>query len=129
MVVLATIVTIIVIWGVVSAPLDRRGVTSAMVFRGAGFLAGTTMLGFLDVLIESAAVGRLTEVALVLLLFSDAARLDLRALRSDLSWPSRLLLVGQPSALVAEGVWRMPHKRRQLTTADIERLGTESRPD
>jgi NhaP-type Na+/H+ or K+/H+ antiporter len=127
MVVLATIVTIIVIWGVVSAPLDRRGVTSAMVFTGAGLLAGVAMLGFLDVPIESVEVERFTEVALVLLLFSDAARLDLRALRSELSWPSRLPLIGQPPALLAEGVGRMPRQRRQLTTADIERLRMESR--
>lgn len=84
MVALATIVAIMVVWGVVSAPLDRRGVTSAIVFTGAGFLAGATMVGLLDVPVESAAVERLAEVALVLLLFSDAARLDLRALRTEL---------------------------------------------
>jgi hypothetical protein len=89
------------------------------------------MLGFLDLVIESAAVGRLTAVALVLvlLLFGDAARLYLRRLRSDLSWPSRPLLIGLPLALLTEGVGRMPRQRRQLTTADIERLRTESRPD
>jgi hypothetical protein len=87
------------------------------------------MLAFLDVPIESVEVERFTEVALVLLLLSDAARLDLRALRCELSWPSRLLLIGQPPAQLAEGVGRMPHQRRQPTTADIERLRAESRPD
>jgi len=101
MVALATIVAIIVVWGVVSAPLDRRGVTSALVFMAAGFVAGATMLGLLDEPVESAAVERLTEVALVLLLFSDAARLDLHALRHELTWPSRLLLIGLPLTLLA----------------------------
>ena len=44
---------------------------------------------------------RVTEVALVLLLFSDAARLDLRALRHELGWPSRLLLIGLPLTMLA----------------------------
>ena len=44
---------------------------------------------------------RVTEIALVLLLFSDAARLDLRSLRRELGWPSRLLLIGLPLTMVA----------------------------
>jgi NhaP-type Na+/H+ or K+/H+ antiporter len=98
---LATIVAIIILWGVVSRPLDRRGITSAMVFVGAGFLVGTSVLGLLDVPIESEAAELVTEVALVLLLFSDAARLDLRALRHELAWPTRLLLIGLPLTMLA----------------------------
>jgi NhaP-type Na+/H+ or K+/H+ antiporter len=101
MVELATIVTIIILWGAVSRPLDRRGITSAMVFTGAGFIVGTSVLGLLDVSLESAVAERVAEVALVLLLFSDAARLDLRALRHELSWPTRLLLIGLPLTLLA----------------------------
>ena len=44
---------------------------------------------------------RFTEVTLVLLLFSDAARLDLGALRHELGWPSRLLLIGLPLTMLA----------------------------
>jgi len=98
---LATIVAIIILWGVFSRPLDRRGITSAMVFVGAGVLVGTSVLGLLDVPIESEVAERVTEVALVLLLFSDAARLDLRALRHELTWPTRLLLIGLPLTLLA----------------------------
>jgi len=101
MVELATIVTIIILWGAVSRPLDRRGITSAMVFTGAGFIVGTSVLGLLDVSLESVVAERVAEVALVLLLFSDAARLDLRALRHELSWPTRLLLIGLPLTLLA----------------------------
>lgn len=101
MVALATIVAIVVVWGVVSRPLDRRGVTSAIVFTVSGFLVGAKVLGLLDVPVESAAVQEVTEVALVLLLFSDATRLDLRALRHELGWPSRLLLIGLPLTLLA----------------------------
>jgi hypothetical protein len=53
------------------------------------------VLGLLDVPAESAVAERVTEVALVLLLFSDATRLDLGSLRHELGWPSRLLLIGR----------------------------------
>ena len=98
---LATIMVIIIVWGAVSRPLDRRGVTSAIIFVGAGFMAGATVFGLLDVSVESEVAQRVTEVALVLLLFSDAARLDLRALRHELGWPSRLLLIGLPLTMLA----------------------------
>ena len=101
MIELATIVAIVVVWGVLSKPLDRRGITSAIVFTVAGFLVGAKVLGILDVPAESEAAQRVTEVALVLLLFSDAMRLDLRSLRHDLGWPSRLLLIGLPLTMVA----------------------------
>ena len=52
---LATIVAIIILWGVVSKPLDRRGITSAIFFAVAGFLVGAKVLGILDVPAESEA--------------------------------------------------------------------------
>jgi len=101
MVALATIAVIIIVWGAVSAPLDRRGITSAMVFVAAGFVVGASTLGLLDVSVGSTVAERVTEVALVLLLFSDATRLHLRALRHELGWPSRLLLIGLPLTMLA----------------------------
>ncbi len=50
---------------------------------------------------ESSVAESVTEVALVLLLFSDAARLDLPSLRRELGWPSRLLLIGLPLTMLA----------------------------
>ena len=98
---LATIVAIIVLWGFVSRPLDGRGITSAIVFTAAGFVVGADALGLLDMPIETAVAERVTEVALVLLLFSDATRIDLRALRHQLGWPRRLLFIGLPLTMLA----------------------------
>ena len=50
--------------------------------------------------LESAAAGLVTELALVFLLFSDSARINLGALRHRLGWPSRLLLIGLPLTMV-----------------------------
>ena len=98
---LAIIAVIIVVWSTFSRPLDRRGITSALVFTLAGLAVGVSVLGLLDVSLGSSLAGRVTEIALVLLLFSDASRLDSRSLRRELGWPSRLLLIGLPLSLLA----------------------------
>ena len=43
------------------APLHRRGITSAMVFVGVGFVAGASGLGLLDVSLQSTAAERVTS--------------------------------------------------------------------
>ena len=101
MIALLTVAVILLLYGAVSRPLDGRGVTSAMVFTLAGVAVGTSGLGLVDVDLESETAQRLAEVTLVLLLFSDAARLDLRRLRRELGWPARLLLIGLPLTMLA----------------------------
>ena len=81
-----------------SSPLSRHGVTSAMVFVLAGTILGAMLGGSAHV--EGHTVERLAELALVFLLFTDAARLDLGVLRHSLGWPGRLLLIGLPLTLV-----------------------------
>jgi NhaP-type Na+/H+ or K+/H+ antiporter len=98
---LLIVAAVIVVYATVSAPLDRRGVTSAMVFVIAGVVLGGAGLGWLDIPPESPLLETVTELALVFLLFSDAARIDLPALRRNIAWPSRLLLVGLPLSMLA----------------------------
>ena len=97
---LASIAVIIVVWSALSKPLDRRGVTSAIFFTLAGILAGAWVLGLIDVSLENETAKHITELALVLLLFSDASRLDMGSLSKDRSWPRRLLLIGLPLTLI-----------------------------
>jgi NhaP-type Na+/H+ or K+/H+ antiporter len=91
---------ILLLYGIVSRPLDKRGVTSALVFTVVGLAVGTAGLELIEVELESTVAETLTEIALALLLFSDAARLDPIELRRHRAWPSRLLLVGLPLTLV-----------------------------
>ncbi|TJY71456.1 sodium:proton antiporter [Arthrobacter sp. CAU 1506] len=101
MVAATTVLTIILLWSAFSGPLDRRGVTSALFFTVAGFVVGTSALGLLGASLESSEFGLVAEIALVLLLFSDATRLDVRSLRRELGWPVRLLLIGLPLTMLA----------------------------
>ncbi|MEV8267329.1 cation:proton antiporter [Microbacterium sp. NPDC076911] len=105
MVAVTTVLVIIIVWSAVSSPLDRRGITSALFFVVVGFLVALLLPHVLDIRLEALAAERIAEVGLALLLFSDATRLNLRALRSQLSWPTRLLLIGLPlSILVGFGI-------------------------
>jgi NhaP-type Na+/H+ or K+/H+ antiporter len=98
---LLTVAIIVLAYGFVSKPLAARGITSAMALSACGLVAGTAVLGLIDVDLESSTAQRLAEGALVLLLFADAARIDLHSLRRHLAWPSRLLLVGMPLTMLA----------------------------
>ena len=98
------IATVVVMaYSAFSVPLSRFGVTSAMAFVLAGVvfsavLGGSTLGGSPH--LESAAVERLPELALVFLLFNDAAGLDLSSLGRSLGTPGRLLLIGLPLTLL-----------------------------
>jgi len=91
---------VLIVFSALSGPLSRRGVTGAMAFVFAGLVFGAAMGGKPGITLESAAVERVTELALVFLLFTDAARLDLSVLRRNLGWPGRLLVLGLPLTLV-----------------------------
>ena len=101
MLTLVIIAVILILYGAVSKPLDRLGITSAIVCTVAGFVMGSCVLSWLDVGVGSSVVELVAEGALALLLFSDAARLDLRSLRRQLVWPGRLLLIGLPLTMLA----------------------------
>ena len=85
----------------VSKRLSGTPVTTAMVFVAIGLLAGPEVLGGIDVEGSSSTVRTLAEATLALVLFCDASRIDLRALRADVVEPVRLLGIGLPLTIAA----------------------------
>jgi NhaP-type Na+/H+ or K+/H+ antiporter len=90
----------------VSAAVSRRlyaiDVTAAMFFTAAGLLAGP-VLGLLDLPVGSEEVQLIAEITLTLVLFADASRISVRALRREYAVPRRLLGLGLPLTIVAGG--------------------------
>jgi NhaP-type Na+/H+ or K+/H+ antiporter len=84
----------------VSRRLTQLNVSGAMFFTTAGLLAGP-VLGLLDLHVEGEQVKLLAEITLTLVLFADASRISLRALRHEFVVPARLLGVGLPLTIVA----------------------------
>lgn len=85
----------------VSARLSDSPVTPSLAFMLLGLLVGGEVLGGLEISSTDATVRTLAEAALALVLFTDAARIDLRALREGGGVPARLLGVGLPLTIVA----------------------------
>jgi NhaP-type Na+/H+ or K+/H+ antiporter len=102
--------TLVVIAGVLlayaacSRRIDGTSLTAAIMFVVAGFVFGTEGLGWLHADIGQHGVSVLAEATLVIVLFNDAARIDLSALRREYSVPARLLGIGLPLTIVAGAV-------------------------
>lgn len=96
-----TVLLALGVWSALSGRLQRAGVTAALFLAVVGVLAAVVLPEAFDFDIEPSVAERIAEVALVLLLFSDAMRIDLRALRRQAMWPSRLLLIGLPLTIAA----------------------------
>jgi NhaP-type Na+/H+ or K+/H+ antiporter len=98
---LAVAAGVLVAYAAVSRRLEFTVVSAAMVFVTAGLVAGPEVLDWFDPPIQSEGVRVLAEATLTVVLFSDASRLDLGALRRELSVPVRLLGIGLPLTIVA----------------------------
>ena len=98
---LAIIAVSLLGYAAVSRRLAGTLITAAMVFVGIGLLFGPRALDGLDAPPTGHSVRLLAEATLTLVLFLDASRIDLRALRREYAVPARLLGIGLPLTIVA----------------------------
>ncbi|MEH6728107.1 MAG: sodium:proton antiporter [Hyphomicrobiales bacterium] len=78
--------------------LSSTMVTAPMLFLGFGYLLSTT--GLMPQAGAEEALHLVAELALIILLFLDAARINLRTLRQRHIWPQRMLMFGLPLSLI-----------------------------
>lgn len=95
---LAIIALGILLFGLVSNRLQKGVITPPMAFTALGLLLGA--LGLLQLGSESPLVETLTELTLVIILFTDATRIDLSLLRREYGLALRLLGIGLPLTIV-----------------------------
>jgi len=102
------IIVAVIAWGAVSARLERADLTAPMVFVGVGALLGFAF-GF-ETEADTAGARALTEATLVWVLFSDAARVGVRELRTDAGVYARLFGVALPLTVAAGtlAAWLLP---------------------
>jgi hypothetical protein len=101
----------------ISGRIAGTPITAAMVFTAVGLIFGSEALGLIDVPPAGETVKLLAEATLALVLFADASRIDVRALRGELSVPLRLLGIGLPLTHPG-GIRRRP---RRLSPALVVR--------
>jgi sodium/hydrogen antiporter len=87
---------VVFVFGLVSHRLEGTVLTAPLVFVAAGVILGPALLGLIEFGLGEHAVLLLGEIALAIVLFTDAAGINLSALRQDQGVPLRLLGIGMP---------------------------------
>jgi sodium/hydrogen antiporter len=90
-----------------SRPLDKRSVTPQIVLLGSGVGFALLLQASSDMTIDATMLGAAGELALILALVVDAARINIRALRRTAALPIRLLVIGLPLTIVAGTIMAM----------------------
>jgi len=87
---------ILLVVSIFSAVIGRFPVSFQMIFILSGMFIGWLVTGYVDVTQPpySSIIFLIAEIALVLVLFTDASRIGLKALKNNLS--NRLLIIGLP---------------------------------
>ena len=83
-------------FGLISRRLEGTILTAPLVFVAAGVILGPAGFGVAEFALDEHTVLLLSEIALAVVLFTDAAQTNLRALRQNEALPLRLLGIGMP---------------------------------
>ena len=87
------------LYALVSGRLDGTMLTAPLIFVVVGFLVGAGGFGILQVDAGHSTLHIVAELTLILVLFSDAARIDLMRVKTDHNLPLRMLVIGLPFAI------------------------------
>ena len=101
---LAVVSACIVLWGLVSARLERWDVSAPIAFVVLGLVVTHGPIGILHFNLHSSTIRSLAELTLALVLFADASRVNVRLLRASAALPARLLGIGLPLTIAAGAV-------------------------
>ena len=97
---LIVVVAGILVFGLFSKRLEGTPITLPIVFTGFGWLVGTDGLDLADIDPSNSVIHTIAELTLILVLFSDAARIELKRLLADHDLPLRLLIIGMPLSIL-----------------------------
>jgi NhaP-type Na+/H+ or K+/H+ antiporter len=93
---LAVLAAVVFAFALVSRRLEGSVLTAPIVFVAAGAILGPMGLGIVEFKLDDHTVLLLAEIALAIVLFTDAARTNLSTLRQNEGLPLRLLGIGMP---------------------------------
>lgn len=91
-------------YALISGRLRRSPITPPLFFVAAGFLFSRGALGIAHVDVTNGMVEAIATFTLVLVLFADASRIDLRTLVNDHILPMRMLVIGMPLVIALGAV-------------------------
>jgi len=97
--VVAVVAACLVGWGIVSERFSRWNISAPIAFVSLGLITTNGPLAFTHVGLHSSTILSLVEITLALVLFGDAARVNVWAMRGGIAIPVRLLGIGLPLAI------------------------------
>jgi NhaP-type Na+/H+ or K+/H+ antiporter len=101
---IAAFAVVVFAFALVSRRLRSLDVTAPMVFILAGVIIGSFAVPFINEGINNELLLLIGELALVLVLFTDASRINVTALRKNAALPARLLIIGLPLTIAAGAI-------------------------
>jgi len=99
--VLLLILVVIAVFSLYSGQIIRSNLTPPMAFAGLGLLLSPIFFGWIDLGVDNGMIHLIAEITLILVLFTDAARINLKLLWQDHNVPVCLLLIGMPLTILA----------------------------
>ncbi len=96
----AVLAALLLIYSAVAGWVGRSWVSGPILFMLAGLIFGPAGLGMLRMAVTAQELRTVAELALAMVLFTDAARADLGTVRRVWTIPGRLLLVGLPLSIL-----------------------------
>ena len=99
---------LIFIYGVFSKLAENSVISAPMFFTGAGLLVSPACFNLINVKFDGDVISLIAKIALILILFSDAAGINLRELKNEVKYPVRLLLIGLPLTMLLGWVLAIP---------------------
>jgi len=97
---IAIVALFILLFGFISKRIQKTAITSTMVFVLFGILLSKQALGIFHTDLDSSVIHVIAELTLILVLFTDASRIDLKQVISEHTIPIRLLGIGLPLTII-----------------------------
>ena len=88
------------LYSIIAGRVERSVVSGPMIFVFSGILMGPLVLGWFDGSVVRSQLRMFADMTLVLILFSDAANVQLSVLKSKIAIPARMLLIGLPGVVL-----------------------------
>ena len=88
------------LYSLIAGRVERGVASGPMFFVFAGILMGPLALGWFDGNAISSQLRAFADMTLVLILFSDAANVEISVLKSKIAIPTRMLLIGLPGVII-----------------------------
>ncbi len=107
----AILAVVVFVYSTLARGIERTPFGGALMFVTLGFILGPSVLGLVQIDVDRHGLRTIAEFTLALLLFTDAAKADLRLLERSYDIPWHMLVIGLPLTILVGFIcadWLLP---------------------